>query len=139
MLNLYMLQLEQLINLVVCFITTNLSLLIALGGLFISLVTIRNTNKIQKDALLTDMIQREFELRLTAQNKENKEIFYNFVEYFAFLINSKQVSEKNSKELLENEFYKVKKLVQKEYSKDFHKNPKLFENLIKLTNKWKKQ
>ncbi|HDP69421.1 MAG TPA: hypothetical protein ENN38_01250 [Actinobacteria bacterium] len=82
-------------------------MLAAVGATIAACCALWQNNKTQKQILLADLINREFEIRnqvMSCKDDERKselwEMLFNYFEYISYLVNEKKVDEKPIKDLL---------------------------------------
>ncbi len=113
----------------------DINVLIALGAVIISLISILFAFKKQKITILHDLVKIRFETykKIGGENvRKRGERIGNFFEYLAILINKRIINKKIAKELFEKDF----QTFLKKY-KDLIKDNKSWKHLHKLKKKFR--
>ena len=119
-----------------------ISIYIAIGSVVISfisvgvaLVTYKTAVRTQKKIFFNDLVKEERIIRLNLLGKSTdhkKELFFNYLEYLAYLIYTKQIDSKDAKTLLQKEIESSFDLLKKEDQEEY-------EYLSKVYYLWKTQ
>ncbi len=110
------------------------SLIVSIGLLIVSVITLRQSNKIQKNNVFHDLVKMEKTLYEDLENIGGQiaiQRVLNFYEYLSFLYFEKIIDQEMAEKLFKSELIKS-------YDKFKRYLKPEFENLKKLYGKWKK-